>query len=124
MNVGDSSAWIEFLVDGPNAEHFAPILTDRAGLIVPTIAVYEVYRWMSRTHAVEQAEAAIAVMTESVIVDLDIDLAIDAADLAVQHRLAMADSIILATARRFDATLWTQDADFEGIPGVRYLARA
>lgn len=124
MNVADTSAWIEFLIDGPNAERFAEILKDRAALIVPTIAVYEVYRWMERERSVDHADAAVAVMTESMIVDLDIDLAIDAADLAAQHRLAMADSIIFATAQRYDATLWTQDADFETLPNVRYLPRA
>ena len=123
MNVADSSAWIEFLIDGPNAGHFAPILNDRAALIVPTITVYEIYRWMERERSVDHADAAVAVMTESLIVDLDIDLAIDAADLAAEHRLAMADSIILATAQRYEATLWTQDADFEGLLNVRYLPR-
>lgn len=123
MNVADSSAWIEFLIEGPNAGHFAPILNDRAALIVPTIAVYEVYRWMERERSVDHADAAVAVMTESLIVDLDIDLAIDAADLAAEHHLAMADSIILATAQRYEATLWTQDADFEGLLNVRYLPR-
>ena len=123
MNVADSSAWIEFLIEGPNAGHFAPILNDRTALIVPTIAVYEVYRWMERERSVDHADAAVAVMTESLIVDLDIDLAIDAADLAAEHHLAMADSIILATAQRYEATLWTQDADFEGLLNVRYLPR-
>lgn len=124
MNVADSSAWIEFLTDGPNAEDFDAILNDRAKLIVPTIAVYEVYRWMERERSVDHADAAVAVMTESTVVDLDLDLAIDAADLAAQHRLAMSDSIMLASAQRFDAILWTQDADFEGLPNVRYVPRA
>lgn len=124
MNVADSSAWIEYLIDGPNADPFERVIIDRATLIVPTIAVFEVYRWMLRERGAEHADAAVAVMTESTLVDLDIDLAIDAADLAGIHKLAMADSIILATARRFEATLWTQDMDFKDLDNIRYLPRA
>ncbi|HEV2054340.1 MAG TPA: type II toxin-antitoxin system VapC family toxin [Methylomirabilota bacterium] len=36
--------------------------------------------------------------------------------LSLAHGLAMADSLVYATAQRFGATLVTGDSDFEGLP--------
>ena len=63
-------------------------------------------------------------MQQGAVVDLDAPLALTAAKISADGKLALADSVVLATARRFDAILWTQDADFEGLPGVRYRARS
>lgn len=124
MNVVDSSGWIEFLIAGHNGPAFRAVIDSSDVLIVPTLAIFEVYRWMARELGEPQADLAAAMMRNAVVADLDSELAIVAAQLAAEHRLAMADGIILATARRHGATLWTQDADFEGIAGIRYLPRA
>ena len=120
MNVVDSSAWLEFFADGPNAGEFAAAIEDADSLIVPTITLFEVFKRIRVQRDADSALEAIAFMQRGRPVDLDADLAIEAADLSVDLKLPLADSIILATARRHEAVLWTQDSDFEGIPGVEY----
>jgi predicted nucleic acid-binding protein len=123
MNVVDSSAWLEFFADGPNAGEFAAAIEDADSLIVPTITLFEVFKRIRVQRDADSALEAIAFMQRGRPVDLDADLAIEAADLSVDLKLPRADSIILATARRHEAVLWTQDSDFEGIPGVEYRRR-
>lgn len=120
----DSSGWIEYFTDGPNAGQFADPINSRDAHIVSTIAIYEVSRWLDRKHGREAADLAVAMMNECTTINVDSDLAVDAASFSIVHQLAMADAIILSTARRFDATLWTQDADFKGLDGVRYVPKA
>lgn len=120
MNVLDSSGWIELFREGPNADFFQPIAQQKTELIVPTIVIYEVYRQALVQYDEAHANAFAGAMVAGQVVDLDANLATSAATLAHEHKLAMADAIILATAQRFDATVWTQDADFESIPGVQY----
>ncbi len=121
--VVDSSGWIEWLTDGANAAAFAPALDGGNAVIVPTIVLYETTRWMLAKANVRQAQFAAAIMRRHGLVDLDADLALAAALLSTKHRLPMADSIILATARRLDALVWTQDSDFHGIDGVNYFPK-
>ena len=123
MNVVDSSGWLEFFADAPNAGFFAQPLSDPGALIVPTISMYEVFKRVLQQRDEGAAPEAIALMEQGRVVDLDSALSMAAARLSVDLRLPMADSIILATAKVHDAVLWTQDADFEGIEGVRYLSR-
>lgn len=120
----DSSGWLEYITDGPNADQFSQPIASRDRHLVSTVAIYEVSRWLERKRGPEAAELAVAMMNECTMIDLDSDLAVDAALLSTAHRLAMADAIILATARRFDAILWTQDADFKDLDGVRYVPKA
>jgi predicted nucleic acid-binding protein len=120
MNVIDSSAWLEYFANGPNAGFFAPAVEEIPDLVVPSITLYEVFRHILRQRDEGAALQAVAVMQQGAIVDLDAPLALDAARLSVERNLPMADSVILATARAHAATLWTQDADFEGLPGVEY----
>lgn len=123
MNVVDSSGWLEYFAGGPGAAFFAPAVEDRARLIVPAISIFEVVkRVLSQSGEAEAAEV-VGAMHEGVVVDLDTDLAIRAAKLSVETKLPMADSIILATAQAYGATLWTQDADFAAIPGVKYRSK-
>ncbi|MBN1381416.1 MAG: PIN domain-containing protein [Deltaproteobacteria bacterium] len=42
---------------------------------------------------------------------------------ALEYQLPMADSIILATAQEFKATIWTQDVDFKDISKVKYFPK-
>lgn len=120
-SVVDSSGWLEYLADGPNADFFAGPLAEPEALIVPTVSVLEVFKWMLRQRDETAALQAAALMQQGKVVDLDLGLALDAGKLSLDLKLPMADAIILATARRFGAVLWTQDADFEGIPDVHYL---
>jgi predicted nucleic acid-binding protein len=123
MNVVDSSAWLEYLADGPNASLFArPIETIRL-LIVPTLSLFEVFKRVSQERNEDEALRAVALMEQGRVVDLDRATALEAARLSIQHRIAMADSVMLATAQRNVATLWTQDADFQGIAGVKYYPK-
>ncbi len=123
MNVVDSSGWLEFFADGVNAEQFSGPLSELEQLIVPSISVFEVFRVVCRQRGEEQALQAAALMQHGKTVELSSSLALYAAKLSIELKLPMADSIILATARLHEATLWTQDNDFEGIDGVRYFPK-
>jgi predicted nucleic acid-binding protein len=123
VNVVDSSGWIEFLGGGANADFFAQAVSDAPRLVVPTICVFEVCRWMRRELGERRALDAMALLQQGRMVDLDATLAMNAARLSLELKLPMADSIVLATARASEATLWTQDDDFEGLDGVKYIAK-
>ncbi len=120
MNVVDSSAWLEYFANGPNASYFARSIEKTEELVVPTISLYEVFKRILQQRDEDSALQVIAVMQQGRIVDLDPSLALTAARLSLDLKLPMADSIMLATARAFDAVLWTQDVDFKGLPRVRY----
>lgn len=123
MNVVDSSGWLEYFAAGPNADFFAPAITDLPALIVPSVSIYEVFKRVLQQRGQGPALQAAAVMAQGQVVDLGFNLALSAARLSTEHKLPMADSIILATARAYHATLWTQDADLEGLDDVRYISR-
>jgi predicted nucleic acid-binding protein len=121
MNVVDSSGWLEFFADGPNAGFFAPAIQKLSELIVPTVNLYEVFKRVLQQKDESQALQAVALMEQGTVVELNASLALSAAKLSACLKLPMADSIVLATARAFDAILWSQDTDFEGREGVRYV---
>lgn len=122
MNVVDSSAWLEYFGDGPNAGEFADAIADTERLVVPSITLFEVFKRIRLQRDLGAALYAVAQMQRGRVVDLDANLAVAAAELSAESGLPMADSIILATARFEDATLWTQNADFEGLEDVEYRA--
>jgi len=122
MNVVDSSGWLEYFADGPNAAFFAKAIEATADLVVPTVSLYEVFKRVLQQRSEGEALQAVAVMQQGRIVELSGTLALAAARLSVDLGIPMADSIMLATARAWEATLWTQDADFDAVPGVRYVA--
>lgn len=123
MNVVDSSAWLEYFAAGSNATRFTAAIESVEDLIVPTIVLLEVTRRILQQRDEHSAFAAAAALRQGRLVDLDSELALAAAQLGVARKLPLADSVILATARRFGATVWTMDADFDGLPGVRYFPR-
>lgn len=123
MNVVDSSGWLEYFAAGPNADFFAAAVEATDELIVPTVSVYEVFKRVSQQRGEGDALQAVALMQQGDVVDLSIHLALEAARTSMALGIPMADSIILATAQSSDATLWTQDADFADIDGVRYVAK-
>jgi predicted nucleic acid-binding protein len=118
VNVVDSSAWLEYFADGPNAGEFAEIIADIERLVVPGITLFEVFKRVRVQRDPAAALYAVAQMMRGRVVDLDAELAVAAAALSAETGLALADSVVLATARDADATLWTQDSDFEGMDGV------
>lgn len=123
MNVVDSSGWLEYFGEGANADFFAGPLADTAELLVPSISVFEVFKRVLQQRGEAAALQAVALMKQGREVPLDDTLAMQAARLSHDLKLPMADSIMLATARQFDAAFWTQDADFAAVPGVRYRAK-
>ena len=123
MNVVDSSGWLEWFSDGPNADVFKGPILDRAELVTASICVFEVAKRVMSQFGEEQALLAVGSMCEAEVADLDRQTALDAARISLMEGLAMADSIILATARRYEALLWTQDAHFEGKAGVRFVEK-
>lgn len=123
MNVVDSSGWIEFLVGGPNADFFETPLNAEDELLVPSVIVLEVYRYVLRKEGREKALSVAATMHQGRVIDLDTGLAIEAAELGASHGLPLEDSIIYASALSYEATLWTQDADFDGLDHVEYRPR-
>jgi predicted nucleic acid-binding protein len=123
MNVVDSSGWIEYAADAENAEFFKRPIRDLENLLVPSMCVYEVFKRVLREFGEETALEVIGQMSSGRIVDLDRQIAINAAKLSNESKLAMADSVILATARLYEATLWTQDEHFKEIEGVKYIEK-
>jgi predicted nucleic acid-binding protein len=123
MNIIDSSGWLEYFADGPNAPFFSPPLQNTAELIVPAITIYEVFKTVLRQRNESDALQAAALMLQGSVVDLTATISILAAKISLEHEMPMADSIILATARLYQATVWTQDSDFQGIAGVQYIPK-
>jgi predicted nucleic acid-binding protein len=123
MNIVDSSGWLEYFAEGDNASFFAPIIEDTERLIVPVICIYEVFKRLITQRGENTALVHIGDMHQGQIADLTDSIALQAAKISTEQKIAMADSIILATARAYNATLWTQDADFEDISEVQYIEK-
>ena len=121
MNVVDSSGWLEYFSDGVNASFFAPAIVEPADLIVPTVSLYEVFKRVLQQRDESQALRAVAAMQQGMVVELTTPIALSAAKVSTELRLPMADAVMLATARTYGATLWTQDAHFEGVEGAKYI---
>lgn len=124
MNVVDSSAWLSYFAGDNNAGVFAKPIEAVEELLVPSITLTEVFKCIMRQRDESLALEAIAHMQQGKVVVLDSSLAVDAAVYGLEHKLPLADSIIYATARKFEAVIWTQDADFKALPDVRYVQKA
>ncbi len=123
MNLVDSCGWLEYYADGPNAEFYAPAVEDPENLVVPSICIYEVFRKILQQRGEAPALQSAALMHQGLVVDLSSSLALSAAKIGMEMKLPLADSIILATARIHNAAVWTQDAHFKNMKGVRYIDR-
>lgn len=124
MNLVDSSAWLAYFADEPTADFFAEAIEDTDLLVVPSVCIFEVFKVVLRERGEDEAFLAVAAMHQGALVDLDADLAMEAAALGLEEELTFADAVIYAVAKKHDAILWTQDAHFEGKPGVRFKAKA
>lgn len=123
MNLVDSSGWLEYLGDNQNANFFASAIEDTESLVVSTINIYEVYKRVNQHVDESGAIQAIALMHQGLIVDVDSEIAIMAGKICLEHKLPLADSIIYATAKKYDAILWTQDAEFKDLEKVQFIAK-
>ena len=116
----DSSCWLEVFDAGAKAHLFQEQVQNVQDLIVPVVTVYEVYKFLRRKLGDDSAQRAATYMQTGQVVGLDLALTLDAAS----NGLPLADSMIYATAQLHGAQLWTQDAHFDGLPGVKYFAKA
>lgn len=123
MNVIDSSGWLEYFADGSNAGAFAPLVERAEEIIVPAIVLFEVGRRVWQQRGETAAEETMAVLRNLHVVPVSPEIAHRAVALGARHRLAMADSLIYATALHHEAVLWSQDQDFADVPGVRFLPK-
>ena len=124
MNVVDSSGWIEYLLDTPRADLFAQVIEDRAQLLVPVVALYEVHKILSRQVPAPVVAAALNVMRLGRVLDLTDARVIAASTAARAYSLYMADAAMYSMAQEFQAAFWTQDVDYQGLPGVNYFAKS
>ena len=118
MRVVDTSAWIEWLVGSPLGKRLAREIPEKTQCVVPTIVQLELAEWLAREIGDDPADQMIAYTQKCVVVPLDTRIALHAADLHRQYKLATADAVVYATAREFGAELLTCDAHFENLPGV------
>lgn len=123
MNLVDSSAWLEYLTDGKNAKHFAPVIEDTKNLVVSVINIYELYKKIYNEKGESTALQIIGLVQQGKVIDVTSDIAIKAARISNQFKLPLADSIIYTTAIENNSLLWTQDKDFEGLEGVKYFKK-
>lgn len=123
MNVVDSSAWLSYFADDDNAAVFSGPIEAITQLLVPSITITEVFKNVLRQRGEEAALIVTAHMKQGRVIPLDSDLAMDAAKFGVLHKLPLADSVIFATAQKFNAEIWTQDTDFSGLENVRFFPK-
>lgn len=123
MNIVDSSGWLAYFADEPNARYFLAPLNESALLVVPAITIYEVFKVILLESSENEALQAVVAMQKGRVVDLNAPLAIAASRLSLEHQLPMADSIILATAQEYKAVIWTQYPDFKNISKVKYFPK-
>ena len=123
MNIVDSSGWLEYFSGGPNSDQFAKPLKDVSTLIVPVITIYEVFKVVLRESSENEALQVVAAMQKGTIVNLTTSIAMNASRLSLQHKLPMADSIILSTAQYYECIIWTQNSDFENLSNVKFFPK-
>lgn len=123
MNVVDTSGWLEFFAGGPNANAFEEPIRAVNELLVPAISVYEAFKHLNRHKSLDVALEHVESMHFGRVIVLDSNLAMHASLVSIKHQLAMADAIVYAVAEEFDATLWTQDVDFSGLPNVKFFPK-
>src|SRR3990167_10243702 len=122
-NVVDSSGWLEYFANAENASFFAPAIENTAHLIVPTISIFEVFKHVLRCRSEKEAFDSIECMLQATVIDLNLEISLNAAKLGVLHKIPLADSITLATGYLFQATIWSQDEDFANLPQVKYIQK-
>jgi len=123
MNLIDSSCWLEYLAESKIGNELANVIEDAFLVLVPTIVIYEVYKKLLSLNGKEYAKEIIAYMNACNVIHLDSELSEFSAEIGTKYKLAMADSIIYATALKNNAKLWTCDAHFKDLYNVEYLSK-
>jgi predicted nucleic acid-binding protein len=123
MNMVDTSGWVEYFLDSPRADLFASAIEDTSRLLVTSINLYEVHRVLSRKLPKHLRDTCLDLMRRAPVIDFTDTRAIAAADVSSKHQLAMADAAMYAMALEHQATLWTQDADYQGLANVQYFPK-
>lgn len=123
MNLVDSCGWLEYFADGPNAGFYAKAIERVDSLIVPTICILEVFKKVYQQRGENSAIQTYAAMSQGHVLEMDAAVAINAAKISAELKIPLADSVILASARAKNATIWTQDEHFRTIEGVRYIEK-
>jgi len=123
MNIVDSSLWIEYFLENDIDQSIIDAIKDTDNLYIPVISIYEVYKKFLSIGDSEKANIAVAIMQNAVVIGINPQLAVLAAQFGKQHKLPMADSIIYATAVLWDAELYTQDKHFENLDRVHYFSK-
>ena len=123
MNIVDASGWIEFFLAGTNGPKFKPVIENTSELLVSSVNMYEVHRVLSRKLPIELRDMCLQVMRRAPVIELNNERAIAASELSLKHGLAMADAAMYAIALEHKAVLWTQDADYQGLKGVKYFPK-
>jgi predicted nucleic acid-binding protein len=123
MNMVDASGWVEYFLDSPRADFFASAIEDTPRLLVTSINLYEVHRVLSRKLPAHLRDTCLDLMRRAPVIDFNDARAIAAADVSSKHQLAMADAAMYAMALEHQATLWTQDADYQGLANVQYFPK-
>ena len=121
MNLVDSCGWLEYLADGPNAVFFAPAIENTDDLIVPTLCILEVFKRVLQQKGEDAALQTTALMQQGQVIDLDSGIAVTAAKISHETKLPLADAVIVATSRIYNAVIWTQDSDLKGVEGVKFV---
>ena len=124
MNLVDSSGWLEVLLGGPNKEYFNPVLMDRGALLVPALVAFEVTKIARVLRGKTFGEAIWNFVRSGIFIEVSASITATAIEVSITHKLATADSLIYATALEYDATLWTQDKHFKGLPHVKYFEKS
>ena len=123
MNIVDSSCWLEYFAGSRVGDEVSSVIEDTDHLLVPSIIIYEVFKKLILELDEDKAIYAVAHMKQGHIVNLDTDLAIYAAKIGKDNKLAMADSIIYAITKKYNALLWTQDKHFKDLKSVKYFEK-
>jgi len=123
MNMVDASGWVEYFLDSPRADLFASAIEDTPRLLVTSINLYEVHRVLSRKLPAHLRDTCLDLMRRAPVIDFNDARAIAAADVSSKHQLAMADAAMYAMALEHQATLWTQDTDYQGLANVQYFPK-
>lgn len=123
MIILDSSCWLEYFLNGKRADNYAENIEKNEKIIVPAIVLHEVFKVVTRAKEEDSALAAAGILQQLPIIPVDENIAMFSAKIGQQYSLAMADSMILATAQIHHAVLWTQDADFKKVANVKYFEK-
>lgn len=123
MNVVDSSAWLAWFAEQENAGKFKSAITTTEELLVPVICLYEVFKVLLRETSETDALLGVSIMQQGKIIDIDPEIALNAAKFSTEFKIPMADSMIYAISQKHTAILWTQDIDLKGLPGVNYFEK-